>query len=134
MVIRDVTFRAELAMTPSDRSVGLSGRDSLAPQSGMLFIFEAGVASAFWMRGMRFPLDFIWISSDCAVVDIMPNVPAPTPDTAASQLPVYATEAAATYTFEINAGESEMHGISIGDPVRFSGLPTDAAGACQMNP
>jgi uncharacterized membrane protein (UPF0127 family) len=86
----------------------------------MLFIFESGVTSAFWMKDMRFPLDFVWIGSDCTVVDITPNVPHPaTPD---SPLPTHSSSVPSAYNFEINGGEAERLGIKVRDKVRFSGF------------
>ena len=96
----------------------------------MLFVFQSGVASTFWMKDMRFPLDFIWISSECTVADITPNVLHPAPNTATNTLATYSSSAAAAYTFEINAGEAAKFGISVGDPVRFSDMSTEAGDAC----
>ena len=50
-----VEFEIEVAHTPSDRARGLSNRDSLPQMAGMLFVFESGEASSFWMKEMRFP-------------------------------------------------------------------------------
>ena len=97
----------------------------------MLFIFGNGRASDFWMFGMRFPLDLIWISSDCTVADITPQVPAPEPDTPASQLEFYNPASPASHTFEINAGEAEKHGITVGAPVRFVGFSAESGAACE---
>jgi uncharacterized membrane protein (UPF0127 family) len=97
----------------------------------MLFIFESGVASAFWMFEMRFPLDFVWISGDCTVADITPRVPAPEPDTPASDLFIYMSASPAAYNFEINAGEAEMYGITVGDPVRFVGVTAGTGSPCE---
>ena len=97
----------------------------------MLFVFEGGQASAFWMKEMRFPLDFVWISQDCLVVDITPNVPAPRPQTPLSDLPTYTSRHPAAYNFEINAGEAAELGIELGDAVRFIDLPNPTPGACE---
>ena len=59
----------DVALTPAARARGLSGRESLASMTGMLFVFETGRASAFWMKDMLFSLDFVWIGEDCTVVD-----------------------------------------------------------------
>ena len=131
MFIGGVAFTAELAITPVEHTKGLSGRTGLEPRTGMLFVFETGVALPFWMYGMLFPLDFIWISQDCTVVDITPNVPAPLPGAEPSSLPVYTSSEPAAYIFEIYGGEADSYGMAVGDPVRFSGLPPEAGAACQ---
>ena len=122
--IGGVAFGAEVVRAPAERYRGLSERDALPPKTGMLFVFETGVAPAFVMRGMRFPLDFVWISADCVVVDITLSVPIP--ESGATALPTYASRSPASYNLEINGGEAELYGIAVGDPVEFSGIPAVA--------
>lgn len=74
------TFGAEIADTPADRVQELSDRDELAPRTSMLLVFESDVASSFWMTGMRFALDFVWISVVCTVTGTTVNVPPPASD------------------------------------------------------
>ena len=131
MLIGDVTFQAELATTPQERGKGLSGREILLPKTGMLFIFESGVASYFWMIDMRFPLDFLWISSECVVVDITADVPAPEEGAPSSELELYTSALPASYTFEINAGEAATYRLTVGAPVRFFGVPSEIGAGCQ---
>ena len=131
VIIGDVPFKAELAITPAQRQKGLSGREALPPKTGMLFIFPSGTASTFWMREMRFPLDFVWISADCAVAQIMHDVPAPAPDTPLSELPTYSSASPAALNFEINAGEAARYGIAVGTRVRVVGLPPDVPDPCR---
>ena len=130
VTIAGVEFLAELASTPGHRAVGLSGRDSLLSLTGMLFTWETGIATAFWMKGMRFPLDLIWISKDCVVVNIMSDLPSPTPETPSGELPLYRSEESAAYTFEINAGEARKHRIVLGSQVRFTGLISRLNSVC----
>ena len=92
----------------------------------MLFVFESGKASSFWMKGMRFALDFVWISSGCEVVGVTVDVPPPASNSANSTLPTYSSPSPAAYVFEINAGEVAAHGIAAGDTVRFSGISVEA--------
>lgn len=47
---------AEVADTPESRETGLMFRDSLAPDRGMLFIFETPQRASFWMKNTRIPL------------------------------------------------------------------------------
>lgn len=127
VIIRNTPFAAEIADTPALRTKGLGYRDQLPPNSGMLFVFPNGQASSFWMRGMRFPLDFVWIGADCRVADLTRRVPHPEPGAPDATLPLINPAAPAAYTFEINAGEIERFGIELGDPVRFRGIRPDAA-------
>ena len=130
VVIGGVSFKAELAVDPNDRVKGLSGRASLKPMTGMLFVFEGPTVSSFWMKEMRFPLDFVWIGPDCTIVDITEEVPAPAPGTALEDLPTSSSAAPAAYNFEINAGEAREYGLSVGDPVRIYGMTAGVENPC----
>lgn len=121
-------FAVELARTPEERNKGLSGRESLPPSAGMLFVFDPATAGAFWMRGMLFPLDFIWIGRGCDVVDVTLNAPAPEPGTPLTELPIYQIDEVAAYTLEVNAGEVERFHIQVGDEVEFSGFDLNGGG------
>lgn len=124
-------FGAEIADTPELRSKGLGERDSLPEQTGMLFIFPSGQASSFWMKGMRFPLDFVWIGEDCTVVDLTENVQHSPPETPSSELEIFQSAHPAAYTFEINAGEVSRFDIETGDDVRFHGIESEFAMCCE---
>ena len=130
-MIGGVLFPAELAVNSVERTKGLSERDGLEPGTGMLFIFEDREVSSFWMRKVRFSLDFVWISEDCRVVDITANVPFPKPGTDTSDLPSYRPSAPAAYNFEINGGEADELGIRVGDAVRFTGIPDHLGDTCE---
>lgn len=69
-------IQAEIAVSPLKHAAGLSSRSLLAPNVGMLFIFSSPQKPIFWMKGMKFPLDFIWLR-DNTVVFINENVPVP---------------------------------------------------------
>ena len=90
--VGNVVFEVEVADTPQSRSKGLSGRDSLPDMSGMIFVFESGRTSNFWMKGMRIPLDFVWIGEECTIVDTHSNVQPPAPSTDDGQLPLYRSD------------------------------------------
>ena len=100
----------------------------MPPRTGMLFVYQAATNLVFWMRGMQFPLDFIWIGEDCTVVGITVNARPPAPGTPDSALPIYRSGGPVAYNLEINAGEAEEFGIRVGDEVRFSGIPADGGG------
>ncbi len=110
------TIDIEIANTPALRGVGLGGRDSLASGSGMLFEFPQPGKYRFWMKDMRFPLDFVWISGG-RVVDLLKNVPNPSPNQSVDSLPVYEPTSPVDQVLEVNAGFIDAHGLKIGDPV-----------------
>ena len=130
MFFDEAAFSVELAVTPDERARGLSERDSLAPGTGMLFVFAPRRAGSFWMFRMRFPIDIVWISANCAVVDITVEAPAPDPDTPTSDLPTYSSSSDAGYVLEINAGKAAEQGIEIGDAVRFANVSNPEGQAC----
>ncbi len=113
--IRDVVITTEIAATELQKQKGLGDRDSMDPLHGMLFPYDHKEQYNFWMRGMKFPLDFIWIDG-MTVVDITTNVAPPLSD----ETPMMVKpKVAVDKVLEVNAGFVEKHGIAVGDPVRF---------------
>ncbi len=114
-------FLVELAIAPEQQIQGLSGRAVLAPDTGMLFVYQRESRYNFWMKEMRFPLDLVWIGANCTVVDITLDAPPPSPGQTLDQLPRYAPGVPAQYVLEINAGEAGSKDVGPGDPVEFTG-------------
>ena len=129
--VGDAVLGAEIADTPELRGKGLGQRDSLPEKTGMLFLFPSGQASSFWMFGMRFPLDFVWIGADCTVADLMEDVQHSPPDTPSSELEILDPASPAAYVFEINAGEVAQFGIERGDSVQFHNIKSEFAMCCE---
>jgi len=102
----------EIADTEEKREKGLSGRDSIGEDEGMLFLFLQKGKYGFWMKGMKFPIDIIWISGN-KVVGVEKNVN-PQIDTLEQDLKVYSPQEDVDKVLEIKAGESEKFGISSG--------------------
>ena len=118
--IGETTFTVEVAEKLEARTRGLSGRASLPPQMGMLFIFEDTRIHTFWMKDMLFPLDLVWIGEQCTVESITPNVPPPAPEQADRDLPRFRPTQPVRYVLEVNAGEAAAD-IQVGDSVAFAG-------------
>ena len=94
----------------------------------MLFIFEDTGLHTFWMKGMMFSLDLIWIGEQCIVESITPRAPPPRPEQADSDLPRFRPTQPVRYVLEINGGEAEAANIRVGDPVAFDGSLRDRFG------
>ena len=107
------TIRVSVADTPEKREKGLSGREGLLSDEGMLFTFEDDGYYAFWMKDMRFPIDILWISRGGTIVDMQENV---SPETYPA---AFAPRTKARYVVELPAGYVEEHAVRIGDIVRL---------------
>lgn len=116
--VGELVLTAELARTPGERARGLGGRPSLPADAGMLFVMDRAAQHAFWMKGMQFALDFIWISAEKRVVDLTEGVP-PQPGVPDSELALYSPSAPVLYVLEVNAGVVREHGVRVGDEVKF---------------
>lgn len=114
--INDSLINVEVANTQESRTQGLGGRESLASNSGMLFEFEKSGKYGFWMKGMLFPLDFIWINGN-KVVDLLPNVAPPSPNQDPSTLPIFEPVVEVDKVLEVNSGFIMDHNIKVGDEV-----------------
>ena len=119
--IGGTTYAVDLAITPEERQQGLSGREHLPQDAGMLFVFEDERELHFWMKGMHFPLDIIWINAQCSLVDVSADVPTSPPDADNNQIPRVQSPAPARYVLEVNAGEAARNGLRAGDTVEFLG-------------
>jgi uncharacterized membrane protein (UPF0127 family) len=76
-------------------------------------------APRIWMKGMRFPLDLVWIDGG-RVVDVTARVPDQPPGTPDAELPVYAPSRPANRVLEVNAGWAARNGVRPGDKVLYS--------------
>lgn len=77
LTIGDNTWNVEIASTTTEKALGLSGRDGLGENDGMLFLFDRPGVQNFWMKDMKFPLDMIWISGGQVVGFVQDAVPQP---------------------------------------------------------
>lgn len=112
--IQGVRFPVEIAATKKEKERGLGYRNAVAPGHGMLFAFDHKEQYKFWMKGMNFPIDIVWID-ESTVADITENIPVPIGSSAA----IYVPRVPVNRVLEINAGEVKKFGIRLGDTVRY---------------
>lgn len=101
----------EMADTPARRWQGLGGRKSLDPDRGMAFLPERPRNMQMTMRGMLFPLDFIWCR-DGMVIRVDHKV---SHEKGASELILSPAEV--DLVLEAPAGWSRSHGVKAGHVV-----------------
>ena len=117
----EATYTVDVAVKPGERQQGLSGRETMAQDTGMLFVFEEEEPLTFWMKDMRFPLDIIWIDGQCRLIDVAAGVPTPPPNASNEEIPRAQSPRPAQYVLELNADEWARAGLSPGDLVEFLG-------------
>lgn len=113
VLVNELEFKVDVADTAQKRYQGLSGKERLLEDEGMLFVFHDYYMPSFVMREMNFPIDIIWIK-DNIVAGIEKNIPLVKDN---SQLIRYSPKGFINYALEINAGITDKHNIKIGDSV-----------------
>lgn len=99
---------AEIAATDEARKLGLSRRASLAPGTGMLFVFPKDGNWGIWMKDMQFSIDIIWTGAAGKVIAINSQI---SPETYPS---VFYPNNNARYVLEVPAGFVAASGITVG--------------------
>jgi len=103
----DNCFIVELAVTPREQARGLMFKESLDLDKGMLFIFENGEESAFWMENTLIALDIIWINENKELVFISKNAQPCT----SVPCSVINPSVKARYVLELNGGTADKIGL-----------------------
>ncbi|MGC1382008.1 MAG: DUF192 domain-containing protein [Candidatus Baltobacteraceae bacterium] len=110
----------EVARTEPQRERGLMERTSVAPHTGMIFVFDSDETLDFWMKNTLVPLDMIFVAADGTVRRVFANVPVVSPSTPDGAIP--REEARAMYVIELHAGEAAKDGIAAGTRLDLHGL------------
>ncbi len=105
---------AEVADEPDERRSGLMFRDSLAADSGMLFVMPRPERAAFWMKNTTLPLSVAYISPGGVIVEIHDLEPL-------DEKPVPSAFPNIAYALEMKQGWFAENGILAGDHIK--GLP-----------
>ena len=116
LTIKNQDYYLEVAQTSSERSNGLSNRDKICPNCGMLFVFNKEGIYPFWMKDTKIPLDMIWLDSNYKIVKITTVI-----ETNNSEKS-YANEQPAKYVIELNANEAFKLDLKIGDTIDIPSL------------
>ncbi len=115
VIINEEKINVEVADTFEERRQGLSDREFLEKETGMLFIFDDKQVRSFWMKRMNFSIDIIWIE-DGVIVGIDKNLP---PEGEKPQFK-YRSPVGVNYVLEVNAGYTNKNEIKVGDQVNYN--------------
>lgn len=105
-------YQLEYADTEQERVNGLSGRDKLDQNHGLLFVFNQSSKQCIWMKDMKFNIDILWLDHDKKVTKIEENV---SPDT----YPTSYCQGDTKYVIELNSGDVQGNGIQVGQKLVF---------------
>jgi len=111
-------LRVEVARTPADRERGLMFRETLAADSGMLFLFPQSGPMTFWMKNTLVDLDMLFIGGDKRIVVIHRDVPRSHLGAPEDTLP--RRSGTGRFVLELPAGASRRYGLKEGDLLDFS--------------
>lgn len=128
ITLADQPLNVEVVDTPEKLTLGLSYRDEIGAD-GMLFVLSQRQHASFWMKGMRFNLDILWIDclggepisdqgkwigamvkigdQECLVVNETLNAPAPADPESDLGLPSYSSQRQVTHVLELEAEENK---------------------------
>jgi len=106
-------IHAEVAADFATRAKGLMHRASLAPNAGMLFIFDEPAVQCMWMKNTLIPLSVAFIDEKGAIINIADMAPQ-TEDSHCASTP-------ARYALEMSRGWFAARGIKPG--MRLGGIP-----------
>lgn len=106
---KTVDVTVEVADSPKEREKGLMERDSLEPNSGMLFVFKEPQVPSFWMKNTKMPLEIYFFDEFGVFVNLHSMVPCET-----DPCTVYKAAALSKYVLEVAPGFREQHSIGVG--------------------
>ena len=108
------SFQVEVVTSPAALEPGLSDRDSMPSNRGMLFLYPTVAKRGMWMPDMNFPIDIIWLDENLVVSHVNQNV-VPCPSRA--DCPTYSSIQPVKCAIELNAGMATQFGLIPGTQV-----------------
>ena len=108
-------IHAEVARTDEQRAIGLMARKEMAPNAGMIFVFEQPAQQCFWMRNTLIPLSAAFVADDGTIVNIVEMQPL-SDASHCSAKPV-------RYVLEMNKGWFDKRGLKAGSKLRGGPWP-----------
>lgn len=114
------TLGVEIAETETQRQRGLMQRTSLAPDSGMIFLFQQDQKpdDVFWMYNTLIPLSIAFLDAEGVIGSIHNMEPCTSPYP--QYCPNYAAGVPFRAALEVNRGYFEEHQIGVGDRVTLA--------------
>jgi uncharacterized protein len=108
--IKDYPVTVELAVAEQEKNCGLSLRDALPEDHGMLFVYFEDRMMTFWMKDTRIPLSIAFLDVNGYILNILEMQ-------ALDTNTLHQSAGPARYALEMSAKWFEKHHIKAGDRV-----------------
>lgn len=103
------TFSVMIAGTEEEQERGLGGLSGLGASEAMVFPYEVSDYYGFWMKGMEFSIDIVWLDENSKIVHVEENV---SPETYPK---IFFPPTPARSVAEFSAGTIDRLGVSVGN-------------------
>lgn len=111
-------FYVELANSPQKHRQGLTGRDHLAEDGGLLFVWPNPTVATMWMKGCEIPLDVLFFDHNKRLINSH-TMAVPSPNEPDHNLAKYSSDKSAQYALEVAGGTVGRLGITPGTTISF---------------
>ena len=102
-----------VARTMGEKQRGVSVFDRLGENEGMLFEFKIPMRYGFWMKGVKFPIDIVWLRKE-KIVGITREIP-PGSGFSLLSLKAYYPPLPIDAALELASGAAAEMGLGAGD-------------------
>lgn len=109
--LKGAQYAVEIADSLEEQAQGLMFRREMAPDRGMLFVYDRAEQQAFWMKNCYIPLDILFFDADAKLLNAHYNVPV----CRGESCPTYPSRGPTRYVLELNAGVGKALGLAAGD-------------------
>lgn len=105
MSIDGVPFKAQVAISDTEKMRGLMFRESLAENCGMVFVYQNPIKASFWMKNTLIPLDLAFFDKDGVLTEVKKLYPQNLDSVSSARADIL-------YCIEMNSGWFERNKIS----------------------
>ena len=109
---KTIEYQVEVARTNRQKARGLMYRRTLPENQGMLFIYSPEQEADMWMKNTYISLDMLFIDKQGIIFNIVTN-------TVPKSTKTIESRGKAGAVLELNAGQVEKQGISVGDTIIY---------------
>ncbi|WP_276302329.1 DUF192 domain-containing protein [Halorussus lipolyticus] len=113
----NATVSLMVADEPDERRSGLMHRESLANDTGMVFVYPNARQVSFWMKNTLIPLDMIFVAENGTVLNVQHASVQPNAST--GELANYPSDGPAKYVVELPRGFANRTGVGPGSKLVF---------------